>query len=114
MFKAIDTGRFKETKLSESAKNEDPRYSPVEGLSVGRANEFIQDMLARSSQIMFGERKENIYELRKITSAQVFNEIKELYSNEFNKYGESKFELLGEKTWKDLIEKTKESLLELN
>ena len=110
LFKAIDTGRFKETKLSESAKNEDPRYSPVEGLSVGRANEFIQDMLARSSQIMFGERKENIYELRKITSAQVFNEIKELYSNEFNKYGESKFELLGEKTWKDLIEKTKESL----
>lgn len=110
LFKAIDTGRFKETKLSESAKNEDPRYSPVEGLSVARANEFIQDMLSRSSNIIFGERKEDIYEFKNITSAQVFNEIKELYSNEFNKYGESKFELLGEKTWKDLIQKTKESL----
>ena len=103
LFKAIDTGRFKEKALSESVKNNFAEYRAIEGLSEVQTREFVEDMTARTFQIIF---KNNIslFSPERLTSSEIFDNIKGQYEQE------GKLELLGEKAWSELISKTKDFL----
>lgn len=103
LFKAIDTGRFKEKVISESAKNAFTEYRAVEGLDEKQTREFVEDMTARVFQIIF-KTNTSLFSPEKLTAPQIFNEIKELYE------GEGKLELLGETAWSQLVDKTKDFL----
>lgn len=101
LFKAIDTGRFKEKTLPESVKNEFAGYRAVEGLTETQTREFVEDMAARTFQIIF---KNNIslFSPERLTAPEIFNNIKERYEEE------GKLEILGEKSWNELVGKTKD------
>jgi hypothetical protein len=104
LFKAINTGEFKERTLDESVKNEAAEYRAVEGLTEQQTHEFVQDMTARAAGIIFGGSKKSIYDIEKLMSVDVFNNIRAAYIKE------NKIQQLGEIAWKELIEKTKTSL----
>ena len=104
LFKAINTGEFKERTLNESVKNEAAEYRAIEGLTEQKTHEFVQDMTARAAGIIFGGSKKSIYDIEKLMSADVFNRIEAAYIKE------NKRQQLGETAWKELIEKTKTSL----
>ena len=104
LFKAINTGEFKERTLDESVKNEAAEYRAIEGLTEQKTHEFVQDMTARAAGIIFGGSKKSIYDIEKLMSADVFNRIEAAYIKE------NKRQQLGETAWKELIEKTKTSL----
>jgi hypothetical protein len=103
LFKAIDTGRFKERVISESAKNEFAEYRAVEGLTEEQTHDFVQDITARVFQIAFGTNM-SLYNPEQITAPQIFAEIKESYQQE------GKLDLLSENTWRQLIGKTRDFL----
>ena len=87
-----------------------PAYRAAEGLNEQQTNEFVQDMTALSAAMILGNGKigsidkSAIFDVRKITSKQVFDEIKNIYTEH------DIFEQFSENTWKDLVEKTKRSL----
>lgn len=103
LFKAIDTGRFKEFIVSEHVKNELAEYRSVEGLTEQQTNEFVQDITARAFQIIFGQNID-LFSPKKLTAPEIFNQIKDSYTEE------GKMELLGENTWNQLLQKTREFL----
>lgn len=103
LFKAIDTGAFKERTLPESVKNEFAEYRAVEGLNEKQTREFVEDMTARTFQIIFGTNT-SLFSPEKITAPQIFDNIKQQYE------GEGKLEILGEKAWSELVGKTKDFL----
>jgi len=104
LFKDIDTGKFKKAKLSESVKDLEPLYSPVEGITPKQTHEFVQDMTLRARNFLFNENKESIYNPAKMTSNELFRQIEAAYIIE------GKRERLSDKAWVDLVQKTKESL----
>jgi len=104
LFKAINTGEFKERTLDESVKNEAAEYRAVAGLTEQQTHEFVQDMTARAAGIIFGGNKKSIYDIEKLMSADIFKNIEAAYIKE------NKRQQLGETAWKELIEKTKTSL----
>jgi len=103
LFKAIDTGRFKESVLPESVKNDFAEYRAVEGLTEEQTHDFVQDITARVFQIAFGTNM-SLYNPEQITAPQIFAEIKESYQQE------GKLDLLSENTWRQLIGKTRDFL----
>jgi hypothetical protein len=103
LFKAIDAGKFKEMTVPESVKNDMSEYRAVEGLSEKQTHEFVQDITARSFQIMFGTNT-SLYNPEKLTAPDIFNQVKSQYAEE------GKLELLGENAWNQLVNKTKEFL----
>lgn len=110
LFDAIEQGRFKDRELSPEVKDLAPTYRAAEGLNEQQTNEFVQDMTALSAAMILGNGKigsidkSAIFDVRKITSKQVFDEIKNIYTEQ------DIFEQFSENTWKDLVEKTKRSL----
>jgi len=111
LFKAIDTGKFKEFTVSETVKNEAAEYRAVEGLTEQQTHEFVQDMTARSAGILFNEAdKKALFTPERITSREMFSKIEEMYSREKNAQGFSKRDLLSDKAWEQLQNKTKEQL----
>ncbi len=110
LFDNIEQGRFKDRELAPEVKNLGPAYRAAEGLNEQQTNEFVQDMTALSSAMIFGNGKigaidkSAIYDIRKITSKQVFDEIKNIYTEQ------GWMDQLSENTWNDLVEKTKRSL----
>ena len=103
LFKAIDAGKFKEMTVPESVKNDMSEYRAVEGLTEKQTHEFVQDITARSFQIMFGTNT-SLYNPEKLTAPDIFNQVKSQYAEE------GKLELLGENAWNQLVNKTKEFL----
>jgi len=103
LFKAIDTGKFKESTLSESVKNDFAEYRAVEGLTEEQTHDFVQDITARVFQIAFGTNM-SLYNPEQITAPQIFAEIKEMYQEE------GKLDLLSENAWRQLIGKTRDFL----
>jgi hypothetical protein len=103
LFKAIEAGKFKEMTVPESVKNDMSEYRAVEGLSEKQTHEFVQDITARSFQIMFGTNT-SLYNPEKLTAPDIFNQVKSQYAEE------GKLELLGENAWNQLVNKTKEFL----
>jgi hypothetical protein len=111
LFKAIDTGKFKEFTVSETVKNEAAEYRAVEGLTEQQTHEFVQDMTARSAGILFNEAdKGALFNPERITSREMFSKIEEMYSREKNAQGFSKRDLLSDKAWEQLQKKTKDQL----
>jgi hypothetical protein len=103
LFKAIDTGAFKDIVIPESAKSELAEYRSIEGLTEQQTNEFVQDITARAFQIIFGQNI-SLFSPEKLTAPEIFNQIKESYIEE------GKIELLGETAWNELLGKTREFL----
>ncbi len=111
LFKAIDTGKFKEKTLRESPDNEFAEYRAVAGLTEQQTHEFVQDMTARAAGILYTEgEKKLLFTPLAMTGEQMFDQIKEQYANDKNEDGFSKIELLGEEAWEELKVKTKQSL----
>jgi len=111
LFKAIDTGKFKERTLSPTVFNEAAEYRAVEGLTEQQTREFVQDMTARAAGILYSEGEKGLlFSPDGITSGSMYSKIKTQYSNEYYANGFSKMELLGDVAWNELKEKTTLSL----
>ena len=113
LFKAIDTGKFKERELRQPKDNEFAEYRAVEGLTEQQTHEFVQDITARAAGILFTEGdKKLLFNPLALTANQMFDQIKEEYADEYvnpdDKF--SKLDLLGEKAWEQLKVKTQQSL----
>jgi hypothetical protein len=104
LFKAIDAGKYKEFTISESQKKGPPTYSRIPGVTETQASEYAQDMFARVSQFIFGDNKKYIYDLQQITGAQIYNQIKQAYTNE------KKYQQLGEERFNALFAQAKQLL----
>lgn len=101
LFKAIDTGEFKD--LVIPSKTLAPQYRRVEGLTEQQTNEFVQDITARFFDYVFATNK-SLFAPETYTSDDIFDYIKKVYSSE------GKLEIMGEKTWNDLVVRTKDYL----
>jgi len=106
LFKAIDSGKFKEAKLPADIKSSRPEYQRIAGLSETQVFDFVQDMTARAANYIFGGNKESLYELRDVTGKEVFDKIKEAYASP----QERKYQQLGEERFNQLVKRTKQSL----
>ena len=104
LFKAIDSGKFKEAKLPANIKSTRPEYQRIAGISETQAFEFTQDMTARAAQYIFGDDKKSLYDVRQITSKEIFDKIKAAYTTE------NKYQQLGEERFNQLVRRTKDSL----
>ena len=109
LFKAIDTGEYKNLAVSERVKKETPEYRKIGNLTQQETHEFIEDMTARASRLLYKNAKEDIFNPGKITSPEVFAAIKEQYQNERYK-GVPKTDYIGEENWTTLEKRVKESL----
>jgi hypothetical protein len=101
LFKAIDTGKYKNYTVSESAKSLDPQYSRVPGLSEKDTNDVVRDMTARFFAKVFGTNK-SLYEISNLTAPELFDAIKAEYEEEDK--------IIGERSWNALVNKTKDFL----
>ena len=101
LFKAIDTGKYKDYTMPESAKSLAPKYRAVEGLSERDTNDVVRDMTARFFAKVFGTNK-SLYEISNLTAPELFDAIKAEYEEE-NK-------IIGENSWLALVNKTKDFL----
>lgn len=105
LFKAIDSGKFKETKLSERAKAMAPEYRAIEGLTEEQTNNYINDMVFQVSRIIFREgNKDALFNPEKLTGNQVFDKVR----NEYESLGE--IDALGEKRYNELVKRTIDSI----
>ena len=105
LFKAIESGKFKEFKVSEGVKRDNsPEYMRIPGLTETQAYYFVQDMVIRSGRILFGGSKKSIYKLNKLTGRQVFETIEQEYLRE------NKRQQMSDVTWNMLKKRTVESL----
>ena len=104
LFKAINTGKFKEEVLRES-NNEFAQYSRVGKLSVKQTQEYVEDITARAAGLLFSESQKGLlFSPEKITSTEMFSKIEAMYVKE------GKLQELGASTWRDLKVKTLEKL----
>jgi len=104
LFKAINTGKFKEEVLKES-DNEFAQYSRVGKLNVKQTQEYVEDITARAAGLLFSESQKGLlFSPEKITSTEMFSKIEAMYVKE------GKLQELGASTWKDLKVKTLEKL----
>ena len=105
LFKSINEGKFKERKLAPSIITEAPEYRPVEDLTVQQANNFVQDILARASGILFRDGEKGLlFNPQGITGTEMFNKVEEMY------IAEGRRQLLSDKTWGQLKERVKDKL----
>lgn len=103
LFKAIESGKFKDTKLNPSVYSELTQYSLVPGLNEQATHELVQDMTARFFYNVFSKNLD-LYNPRLLTSPEIFDSIKEEYADE------GKLDVLGEEGWNKLVKKTREFL----
>jgi len=108
LFKAIDTGKFKEYIFPERSKNEFSEYRKIGDLSEQQTNEFVQDITARAFQIIF---KDNIslFSPEKITADDIFGQIKDMYTEE-GKLNPSEPDKLNNEEFEGLVKRTKDFL----
>lgn len=104
LFKAIDSGKFKQFTLPKTIGLADPEYMRIPGLTETQTYEFVQDMTSRAAQFIFGDSKKSLYDIKEITGIDIFNKIKEAYIKE------GKYKALGDDRYNKLIERTRESL----
>jgi len=110
LFKAIEAGEFKDKQLSAESKSMPPQYRAAGHLTEEQTNAYVKDMTILASAIILGNGeigtidKSAIYNLRSLTSGDVFNKIKELYTEQ------EVMQEIGEIAWKDLVIKTKQEL----
>jgi hypothetical protein len=113
LFDAIDLGKFKESVLPDTVKNEAAEYKEIEGLSEQQAQKFVEDMTARVAGLVFLKAKKFLYSPQKLTSRQIFGEVEEMYLREGETQGwngVNKRTKLGDARWNALVQRTKEKL----
>lgn len=104
LFKAIESGKFKEFKVPERVQRDIPEYMRIPGLTETQAYDFVQDMIIRSGRILFGGSKKSIFKLNPITGREVFNTIEQEYIRE------NKRQQMSDVTWNMLKKRTIDSL----
>lgn len=110
LFKAIDTGEFKDRQLSIESKSMPPQYRAAGHLTEEETNAYVKDMTAIAGNIIFGSGKMGtidksaLYNLRTLTSDDIFNMIDEFYTKQGVR------QELGDVAWKELVVKTKQEL----
>ena len=110
LFKAIDAGEFKDRQLSDESKSMPPQYRAAGHLTEEQTNAYVKDMTAIASTIIFGSGKMGtidksaLYNLRTLTSDDIFKMIDEFYTKQGVR------QELGDVTWNDLVVKTKQEL----
>ena len=103
LFKAIDAGRFKDTKLNPAVYNQLTQWSVIPGLDETTTHELVQDMAARFYFEVFSKNMD-LYNPKLFTSPEIFDIIKSEYAEE------EKLDVLGEEGWNQLVKKTREFL----
>jgi hypothetical protein len=105
LFEAINAGKFKEKALSPESITSAPEYRTVEDLTVQQANNFVQDMLARASGILFRDGEKGLlFNPQGITGTEMFNKVEEMYIKEGRR------QLLSDNAWGQLKERVKDKL----
>jgi hypothetical protein len=110
LFKAIESGKFKDRQLSTESKSMPPQYRGAGHLTEEQTNAYVDDMMAIASNIIFGSGKMGtidktaLYNLRTLTSEDVFSLIEEFYTKQGVR------QELGDIAWNDLVTKTKQEL----
>jgi len=105
LFKAIDSGKYKEAKISERVKSLAPEYRAIAGLTEQQTNEYIQDMVAQIKDILFKEgRKDLLFNPEKMSGADVLNILRDKYTE----LGE--IDALGENRYNQLVKRSLEFL----
>jgi hypothetical protein len=80
LFKAIDSGKYKEAKISERVKALAPEYRAIPGLTEQQTNDYVQDMIAQMKLIIFQEgRKDLLFNPEKMSGADVLNILRGKY-----------------------------------
>lgn len=106
LFKAIEAGEFKDLTLPTSVAAATPEYMRIPGLTETQVYEFVEDMTIRAAQYIFGDSKKSLYDIKKITSKEIFDRIKEAYASP----AERKYQQLGDERFNQLVVRTKEKL----
>ena len=108
LFKAIDSGRFKETKLSKRAKTLAPKYRAIEGLTEAETNGYIQDMVFQVKRIIFRDgQKELLFNPLAQTGEEVFSKVRQVYETTEKEDSDiTEMEYLGEERYNELVKKT--------
>jgi predicted NAD-dependent protein-ADP-ribosyltransferase YbiA (DUF1768 family) len=105
LFKAIDSGKYKEAKISERVKSYAPEYRAVPGLTEQQTNDYVQDMVAQMKLIIFQEgRKDLLFNPEKMSGADILNILKSKYEE----LGE--IDALGENRYNQLVKRSLEFL----
>ena len=103
LFKAIDAGRFKDTKLNPAVYNQLTQWSVISGLDETTTHESVQDVAARFFFEVFSKNMD-LYNPKLLTSPEIFDTIKGEFADE------GKLDVLGEEGWSQLVKKTREFL----
>jgi hypothetical protein len=103
LFKAIDAGKFKDTKLNPAVYNQLTQWSVIPGLDEPTTHESVQDVAARFFFEVFSKNMD-VYNPRLLTSPEIFDTIKGEFADE------GKLDVLGEEGWNQLVKKTREFL----
>ena len=105
LFKAIDSGKYKEATISERVKALAPEYRAISGLSEQQTNDYVQDMVAQMKLIIFQEgRKDLLFNPEKMSGADVLD----ILRNEYTELGE--IDALGENRYNQLVKRSVEFL----
>ena len=103
LFKAIETGEFKDRQLSTESKSMPPQYRAAGHLTEEQTNAYVKDMMAIASNIIFGSGKMGtidksaLYNLRTLTSDDIFNMIEEFYTKQNIKQTKRNFNVFRQK-----------------
>ena len=97
LFKAIDSGKYKEATISERVKALAPEYRAIPGLTEQQTNDYVQDMVAQMKLIIFQEgRKDLLFNPEKMSGADVLNILRDKYTKKghINAIGENRYDQL--------------------
>jgi hypothetical protein len=97
LFKAIDSGKYKEATISERVKSYAPEYRAIPGLTEQQTNDYVQDMVAQMKLIIFQEgRKDLLFNPEKMSGADVLNILRDKYTKKghINAIGENRYDQL--------------------
>jgi len=110
LFKAIDAGKYKEKKVSETPVGTvvNLSYKQIGALTEQQAYEFVQDITARWFQIVFGTNR-SLYDIENLAMTDIFEDIKEDYVNR-ELLDDNDSDALSTSEFDQLIARTKEFL----
>ena len=105
LFEAINSGKFKERRLSPESITSTPEYSRVANLTSEQAQSITQDMMARAAALLFraGD-KEMLFNPERLSGREMFDRIEQSYIKD------NRRQIITDETWEQLKEKVKISL----
>ena len=101
LFKSIDAGKFKESRIPKQVKVLAPEYRAIPSIDETAANLIVEDMIAETARFLFGEDKSLLYNPKKLTGSEVYNNLLDIYSDPDN----NRLEVIGEEAFDDLYER---------